>query len=453
MKVGFGKADITPRIGVELSGFGPFLMRRSIGIRDRLWAKAIALNKSGKIFVLVSCDLVGMRHETVMHIRHLVRKAIGIPPEAVMVHCTHTHSGPATQVYRGWGEVDHPYLEILPIRIADACIRASENLQEALISYAQVPCEGIGLNREYDKDAPPLKDVLKESWRPEKPELTDTECSVLTFHGKDGVMIGFMSYFGCHPVVCCQETRYIHGDYPGVATNMLENEYPGAIGLFLQGAQGDVNSCVVHKPEKESLLALDIIAGRYARAVRLGINTAKPLRIDSMSFSRRMVKFTRKNMAIEELKQHLSKNESVIHSPSACAESFDIRMAMVYVGALRERLAAMESNSITDSAEELQGLRLGPVAFLGAPLEIFQAIKNDVKRLAESPFTLIMGLTNGSIGYAPDKTTAARGGYAADMVPMMMGQAPFKDIHTELSRELVELERIIREEPGTAASP
>ncbi|HAH87066.1 MAG TPA: hypothetical protein DCL60_06805 [Armatimonadetes bacterium] len=172
-----------------------------------------------------------------------------------------------------------------------------------------------------------------------------------------------------------------------------------------------------------------------------------------MSFSRRMVKFTRKNMAIEELKQHLSKNESVIHSPSACAESFDIRMAMVYVGALRERLAAMESNSITDSAEELQGLRLGPVAFLGAPLEIFQAIKNDVKRLAESPFTLIMGLTNGSIGYAPDKTTAARGGYAADMVPMMMGQAPFKDIHTELSRELVELERIIREEPGTAASP
>jgi hypothetical protein len=444
MKAGFGKADITPRIGAELSGFGPFLMRRSVGVRDRLWAKAVALNESGKTFVLVSCDLLGLSHETVMRIRHIVHEATGLSPEAVGVHCTHTHSGPATQTYHGWGEVDLPYMEILPGRIAAACVQALENMQEASVSFAQVPCEGIGLNREYDKDAPPLEEVLEESWRPAKPELTDTECSVIVFRGKDGGMLGFMSYFGCHPVVCCQETRYIHGDFPGVATNMLEREYPGTVGMFLQGAQGDVNSCVVHKPEKESLLALDAIAGRYARAVRLGINTAKPLEIDSMCFSQRMVKFTRKHMPLDELKRYLAKEEAVVHAPDADIETFDVRMSMVNIKALRERIAAMESNAATDSPVELQGLRLGPISFLGAPLEIFQAIKNDVTRHAKSPATLVMGLTNGSMGYAPDRTAAATGGYAADIVPMIMGQILFKDIHTELARELIELEKAIR---------
>jgi len=36
MKAGFAKTDITPRVGVELAGFGAFINRHSIGMRDRL---------------------------------------------------------------------------------------------------------------------------------------------------------------------------------------------------------------------------------------------------------------------------------------------------------------------------------------------------------------------------------------------------------------------------------
>ena len=59
MRVGFAKNDITPRVGVELCGFGPFLCRKSIGIRDRLWARAMAIELDGKRMVLVTCDLAG----------------------------------------------------------------------------------------------------------------------------------------------------------------------------------------------------------------------------------------------------------------------------------------------------------------------------------------------------------------------------------------------------------
>ena len=57
----------------------------------------------------------------------------------------------------------------------------------------------------------PLAEVLRDDWRPTKPELTDTVCHVLTARRPDGSLLGFASYFGCHPVCCCEETRAIHG--------------------------------------------------------------------------------------------------------------------------------------------------------------------------------------------------------------------------------------------------
>ena len=105
---------------------------------------------------------------------------------------------------------------------------------------------------------------------------------------------------------------------------------------------------------------------------------------------------------------------------------------------------AQEAGQPLGSAVELQGLRLGPISLLGAPLEIFRAIKEDVKREARSQVTLVLGLTNGDIGYAPDRETAAKGGYAVDTVPLIVGELPFRDIHTELVRELLLVEADLR---------
>ena len=71
---------------------------------------------------------------------------------------------------------------------------------------------------------------------------------------------------------------------------------------------------------------------------------------------------------------------------------------------------------------------------------MFQAIKNEVKGKARSRIPLAMGLTSDSLGYAPDHTAAARGGYAADMVPLICGALPFANAHDELVKALLELE-------------
>lgn len=452
LEAGFGKVDITPRVGVELCGFGPYICRHSIGVRDRLWARAIAiagpraegaaglgLRSGGKTVVIVACDLVGVTRAMTRRVRALVREAVGLPDEAVMVSCSHTHSGPNTIELIGWGEADPPYREILPTRIAQACVAAVRDLSEARLMHAHVPCEGIGLNREQDKDAPPLEEVLRDDWRPAKPELTDTKCHVIRVD-KAGRIAGFCSYFGCHPVVCCSTTRFIHGDYAGVATNLLEREHPGAVGLFLQGAQGDVNSCVVHKPEQDALLALDVIAGRYARQVRHGLEVAEPVRVDAPRAVLREVTFTRKPITREQLETWLAEREAIVHAPDASDDDRNLRMAMVYVVALRRLIARKERGEPMQAPTEVQGIRVGPLAFLGEPFETMQAIKNDIVAGAHAPAPLVMGITNDCLGYAPDRQVAARGGYAADMVPMMLGQLPFACIHDELVKTMLEVE-------------
>jgi hypothetical protein len=68
-----------------------------------------------------------------------------VPAGNIMIHCTHTHSGPNTGKMTGWGEEDVPYMEILPGRIAKACISASEHLEPVEVRHAVVRCEGVDL--------------------------------------------------------------------------------------------------------------------------------------------------------------------------------------------------------------------------------------------------------------------------------------------------------------------
>jgi hypothetical protein len=443
MKVGFAKSDITPRVGVELCGFGPYLNRHSIGVRDRLWARAMAVEAGGARVVVISCDLIGAIPEITDPLRARVSAATGIGADAVMVACTHTHSGPCTGRYIGWGDPDEPYMQTLPQRIAAAAIEAAARLAPATLAVAETPCEGIGLNREYERDAPPLEEVLRDDWRPARPELTDSTCRVLRFDAGDRCL-GFASYFGCHPVVCCEENRYIHGDFCGVATNLVEREHSGAVGLFLQGAQGDVNTCVAHKHEQESLLALDVIAGRYARAVREGLRRAQPVAADVLRFCRHKVRFSRKEWGADKLRQLLAEKQAALRVPGATDADRALRMEAVYLVAVQRMLARLEAGEDLSPPLELHGIRIGPVALLGSPFEMFQAIKNDITARTRSPVPLVMGLVNDSVGYAPDRTAAARGGYAADTVPMICGSLPFANAHQELVEGLLAVDAALQ---------
>jgi len=435
MRIGFGKRDITPRLGVELSGYSGYQNRCATAVRDRLWARSMAVSDGKQVAVVVSCDLVFVTCELTDEVRRLVRQEVKLDDAGIMVHATHTHSGPCVRVdYRN--AYDPPYMELLPRRVARSCIDAVQSMQEAELLHAQVPCEGMGTNRVYDKFNYGQA-ALQEDFRPAKPELTDTSCHLLKVVAKECVL-GFVSYFGCHNVVGGPGCTCIHGDYAGIATGMLERETPGSVGLFLQGAEGDVNSAGCCFGNEDVLGALDIMAGRYARAVRHGLAVAKPVDADAVRVTRRQASFSRSPVPLSELRERLAAEESVIENPEAADADSTFRWAVLRSNALRSIIDRTERGISFENTTEIQGVRIGPVALLGAPMEIFQAIKNDIVAQAQAPIPLVLSLTNGEQGYAVDRTAAQNeSDYAARTVPLWKHTLPYADIHGELVSALL----------------
>ncbi len=447
MKAGFARVDITPRVGVQLSGYGPFINRVSEAIRDRLWARAMAVECRGTTIVIVSCDIIGLPLSITDNVRNRVNRAAGIAFDSVMVHCTHSHSGPGTGGYIGWGEPDPPYLEVLPGRIASACVEAVKNLRPCSFSHGTAPCEGIGYNRVYDEGHDKMQAVHDPGWRPEKPELTDTECHVFTAHDRRGRLLGFASCFGCHPVVGGAYSRYIHGDFTGIATNSIEREQPGAVGLFLQGALGDVNSCAVHLPDADAALtALDEIAGRYAAAVEHAMASASTLEVERVSSVLTEHRFRRVDWDQSTLQTMLAEEEAVLNAPGASDGDREVRMAAVNSIALKKLLRHMARGENMSPLTQLHGIAIGPAAFLATPLEVFQKIKNTVAAASTHPIPLVLSTTGDTQGYAVDDGDTPGHIYARDRVPFICGRLPFADIYNELCEKLLDTDHRLNNE-------
>lgn len=426
IKAGFGKVDITPRVGVELCGYGPYLNRHSTRVLDRLYARAMAVSLDGERWVLLSCDLIALSTPLALRVRQLVRAATGLHDHRIMVHATHTHSGPCTlPELIGWGDPDDPYLEMMPRLAARACIEAVNDLGEATFHHAEVEAIGFGYNRELD-DAGRTNDlVLAGKWITDKPEHTDTTAHVIRVE-RHGKVAGFLTYFSCHPVVGGSLNREIHGDFVGIANNRAERHFPGAVGLFLQGAQGDINSNFVHGPADQTLLALEMLASRFADVMRAGVTAAKPIEVTKVASAESDEPYTLAPIEDAQLVAMLREQEAILDAADVRELDRTANMAMVYAKGLRATLARRQRGERDRRLFFVQSLRLGPVTFTSTPFEMMHRIKRRFQ--AEmGRHALLLGVTNGFLGYAPLReyyqTPPER--YSVYKVPYMLGWTPF----------------------------
>ncbi len=148
MKIGIGKIKISPEIGTDLAGY--FEPRKSIGIHDPLFAHALILKKNGVKAVIIACDLIGINREIIEKAKKLVGEQTEINPANIIVHATHTHTGPATaKVFGIDNEKSGAYLSTLPGKIAQAVLLANKNLFSATIEYGKGEENRIAFNRRY----------------------------------------------------------------------------------------------------------------------------------------------------------------------------------------------------------------------------------------------------------------------------------------------------------------
>ncbi|MDB6169467.1 MAG: hypothetical protein JWM88_2331 [Verrucomicrobia bacterium] len=449
MKAGFAQADITPRLGVQLCGYGPYRNRAAQGILAPLSARAMALGHGRERAVLVNLELCGTPRGLAARIRAAVAERAGCGADQVFVTSTHTHSAPATGGMLGWGEPDAIYVETLPARIAEAAKAACDALQPVEWRHAEVPCEGIAINRETDRGGwmhDPIGVRLSPKWRPAHPEETDPTARVLVAEA-GGKVVGVLHHFGCHPVVGSEQTFDVHGDFVGLASREIERVHPGATAIFLPGALGDINPPVCHRGEQETHRALRVLARRYASAIERGIRAAEPIAVREFKSVRRDVRFSRKRWSRAFVQRRIRELERIFASPGVSdlttvgvAPLQTHGLQMVRLQGFREVLEQFKGGQGPNPPVSLHGLRMGPVMLLGVGLEVFHSLQAPILRSSPQARTWVVSLAGG-IGYAPDARACAKTGYTDDLVPAILGERPYARIYAELPQAMARLAR------------
>ncbi|QDV35778.1 neutral/alkaline non-lysosomal ceramidase N-terminal domain-containing protein [Tautonia plasticadhaerens] len=228
LRVGFGRADITPGVGegskpVYLAGFGQG--REATGVHDPLWSRAVVLEDGEHRIALVSVDLIGLQHEVTLAARERLEGF-----SYVLVASTHNHEGP--DVIGLWGPgpttsgVDPEYVKRVGDGIVASVREAEASLSPAIAEYGTA------------EDASLLADSRT-------PVVKDGVLRVLRFSPPGGgEPIGLLVQWNCHPENLGSHNTLVTADFPYATVAALEARhgcpvayFSGAIGGLMSAAE------------------------------------------------------------------------------------------------------------------------------------------------------------------------------------------------------------------------
>lgn len=435
-------------------------------IHDRLYAKALVLDDGSTRLAIVSMDAVAIggicdiKDDFLPKLRQRIESKLGIAPDRVLVHATHTHPpgrllcDDQQQLERTFAAVEEACQNMTPVRVGVG--RGSEN--RIPINRNLKLKDGSHWTIRHTNPCPPDDQVvgMKE---------VDPEIGVLRFDRLDGSPFAVLYNFACHPLIGVPG-GHITANYPGFASNLIEEQLGhGAMALFLQGAAGDVIE-VLFKDMARPMDSQPI-------GTMLGLSTLKVIRdIQTADGSLDMVsqigKLPRRSDSAERIAELRIKQAELLKSLRYTSLNFKTFLplhikygmnpqypgdyAYRYMHAERigsnemvamdawsklhidkylqniramEQLARIQDELETyerhqkindDSGEstidaEVQGIRIGPCVFVTAPIELLTEV--GLKLKAESPHanTFVAAFSNGYMHYGSPAADYDKAGY------------------------------------------
>ncbi len=402
--LGVSRRIITPAVGVPLAGYAPDWF--STAVNDDLTATVFCFEQNGKRALLASLTLLSVATPIANAIRASIEEKFGIPKEAVILHTIHNHSGPITNVSYGWGDANYEYIDsILIPALMEATEEALGNMKSVTMAITQGESL-VGVNRR-ERTLDNTVKLGQNPWGSFDPLMT-----VITFEDKDKTPVANLIHYGCHGTAAGRN-REISRDFAGVMIDTLEKE-TGAITAFFNGPEGDVgprltNGLTVGKirdglGDITYAMRLGAVAGQDA--VRI-YNQQKYRTVPTLSVTtgQTMVPLLPR-IPLKEAKEKYE----------------EFRDQTINLRGRSERHYRMLIESYSNGYEEVEGypmeqtiLRLGDLAIVTSPYELFSELGLRVKKDSPFPYTLILSNTNGSEGYYASETEICRRGYEIDM--------------------------------------
>ena len=399
LSAGVAVSTITPPIGVNLAGFAA-RDHGAEGIHDDLRCKALVLDVGDAPVCLITNDLIGIGLEQAAGIRAGVEQATGIPAARVLVNASHTHSGPALRAAGGVFRPAEAYARLLDRTIIGTAKMAADARRPAWLAYARVPVQ-VGINRREWVDGRVLL-----GRNPEGPIAPYVDVARLTSEAGEPLAILFSH--AAHPVVMGPDSYLISADYPGAAQALIERLYPGAVALFAQGCSGNINADP--RGTFEVVSRLGMVLG--AAAVR-GVEEAEPLEVDVLGVASEPFELPlAEPPPLAEAEARLAEQQKLWDEAQAAGDEQRARLRKPLV-AWAERVAKLAREGVTAPTTPfpLQALRIGELAIIGLPGEVF--VEYQLNLDAASPFahTIVLGYTNGVQCYLPTEAAIPEGGY------------------------------------------
>jgi hypothetical protein len=391
LKAGVAKVDITPPVGVYLSGGLRKRVAETVG--TPLYAKALVLDNgrpfasSGQIGFL-ALDLLVIEKETIASAGELIKAQTGMDIENIMVSASHTHSGPytSTNIFDGEEGIDEDWFSTLPNKMAEAISSAYRSLKEAKVGAGSGCEESISHNRRMKMN----NGTAWNDWlRPPKDQIVgvcgpiDSEVGVLKVENMDGSTLGAIINFSCHNNA--GGIGGISADFAKYATEVIENVEGGESGaLFMPGACGNIGAGGVQSGAQK----VGKILGAEALKTLVRTPTVEDVKIAAM---RREIELPLRKFELQlsEIRKIWPSGEDVF----------------------RKELEFLKQVKEDHISTYIQVIAISDTAFVSVPGEMFVELGLEIKR--KSPFerTFVIELANDYVGYIPTRVAFEEGGY------------------------------------------
>ena len=431
MKVGFASADVTPAIGKEVPG--GFAKSYSQSIHDPLFATAAVFDDGVTRVALVGLDNLSVKRSVVQAARALIEQRTGIPGANVMVGCSHTHNGGP-----GFGSVpgeflgafdpelcedmarnqataaDVEYLHELSAQIATAVILADQRKVPAKLAVGRGAEATVAFNRRFKmRDGTQMTHPGKGN-----PDIVgpagpaDPEVGVLSAWAEAGDERGGRSEFlGCVVNFTCHGTVFgggVSADWIHYMRETVKGATdPAAQVVFINGACGDitqVDNLSLQESEFGEKWSRRIGTKVGAEALKV-IADAEPGEMGPVAATQKVFMVPKREVSEERFQAALAYVKS--DAPNDPERWY----------ARDEVLVHEELKWEPEATCEVQAIQIGPAAYVANSGEYFCQFGLNIKSRSNFPYTWVVELANGCIGYVP--TPEAMGPHGGGYEPRL----------------------------------
>ncbi len=430
LKVGFSRIQITPKMGIDISGY--FVKRSADGVLDELFANAIAFECGDKRTVMICVDNLGIKQEILKRYRERLANENKLSVESIFISCTHTHTGPSAKEGT-YPEVDE-YLAFLSDKLSVVAKDAIADLKDAKMGYGTGHAPGIAFVRRFR-----MKDgSIKTNPGVNNPDIVapvgdvDERVHVLRFDRENAETV-VLTCFGCHPDVV--GGTKISADWPGFVRSTVEKTLDNTKCIFFNGAEGDINHVNVHPTGgflNGMFMDFDDVARGYDHARYMGrvitggvlqaFDKVQYVDVDSLTSVNKIMNVPSNKPTAEQMPEAYRIKK--LHDEGRESELPYTGMMVTTVVAEALRMVRLE-NAPDAFDMTLTGIKIGPVAIVGIPGEPFLGIGRGIKDTEGYEMIIPIACANGYEGYFPMKDSYGEGGYEARTSNFRAGVAEF----------------------------